>query len=121
MGFGGGDLRHILGREVEQLHERNNLVLELRIVQLGRDDLTPRHLAVRRDRKFQHQLALQLRVAARRAIVERVDRTLVTVEYRGDLFRRAGRLAAAARMGGSLAVDTGARDRTRSPKSCRGP
>src|SRR6202042_2417554 len=94
--FGGGDAVDILGIEVEQAHQRHDLGLELRILELAGNDATHGHFACRGNGELEHQLALQFGVVAQRARIETVDAALVAVEDQLDLLARARRLAAAA-------------------------
>src|SRR3954470_7403511 len=80
--------------EADQAHARHDLLLELRIVELARDHATHGDLACRRDGEFQHQLALQLRLVAQRAAIERIQRALVAIEDDLDFLARTRRLAA---------------------------
>ena len=75
---------------------REQLALELRRLQLSRHDAAIEHAARRRDLQLEHDLALQRRIFAQRAVVDRVDGALVALEDKLDLFDRARCLAARA-------------------------
>src|SRR5690606_9449426 len=75
--------------ELEQHHALHELLLEVRIAELRGHDLAGRHASVRRDREAEHDLALERRVLAQCAIVERIDRALVAVEDALDLLAAA--------------------------------
>src|SRR4029077_5684373 len=96
--------------KTEQPHQRDDLALELRVLQLARDHAAHGHFAGRRDGELEHQFPLQLRVVAQCARIEAVNASLVAVEDQLDLLTRARGLAAAAAGGGATAVETGARD-----------
>src|SRR5690606_34254155 len=87
--------RDVLGLEAEQHDPLHELLLEVRVAELRRDDLAGRHRPVRRDREPQDDLALERRVLSERAVVERVDRALVLIEYPLDLLAAARRTVVA--------------------------
>src|SRR5260221_12141407 len=80
--------------KIELLDAQEHLALEIRRAQLARDELAIQHLPRWRDRELHHDLALESRVLAQRAVIERVDRTFVAVEDQLDVLDRARRLAA---------------------------
>src|SRR6266852_2512617 len=82
--------------KIELLDAQEHLALEIRRTQLARDELAIQYLPRGRDRELHHDLALESRVFAQGAIVERVDRTLVAVEDELDVLDRARCLAAPA-------------------------
>src|SRR4029079_6003760 len=82
--------------ELEQQHSLHELLLELLVVELRRDDLALRDAAVRLDGQLQDELALERRVLAQRSVVERIDRALVDVEDALDLLAAARGLVALA-------------------------
>src|SRR5258708_9023255 len=82
--------------KIELLDAQEHLALEIRRTQLARDELAVQYLPRGRDRELHHDLALESRVFAQGAIVERVDRTLVAVEDELDVLDRARCLAAPA-------------------------
>src|SRR5690348_16684432 len=104
-GFRCRNLFHVLGFEAEQLHPRNDLLFQIRVVQLARNDLAVGDVARWRDRELQDQLALQLRLLAQLAAVESIDCTLVAVEDQLDLLAGARGLAAVTRSRGSPGIE----------------
>src|SRR6185369_15850508 len=64
--------------------------------ELARDDAQVGDRARRRDRELQDDLALQARLVAQRAVVDRVDRALVALEDETHVLDRARCLAAVA-------------------------
>src|SRR5215471_10186327 len=94
--LGGSDRVDVLGIEMEQSHESDDLALEIGVLELARDDAAHGDVAVRCDGELQHQLALQLRVVTQRAGVEAVDAPLVLIEHQLDLLARARSLTTAA-------------------------
>src|SRR5690606_36158870 len=105
------DRLDVLRLELEQYHALHELLLEIRIAELGGDDLASRHASVRRDRQAQDELALERRVLAQRSAVERIDRTLVAVEDALDLVPAARRPIGRARGGRRAARGRERRDR----------
>src|SRR5690606_1538257 len=79
------DLLDVLRLELKEHHALDELLLEIRIAELGGHDLAERDPAVGRDREPQHELALERGILAERTVVERVDRALVAVEDALDL------------------------------------
>src|SRR5690606_8195424 len=82
--------------ETEHLDPCHELALQLRIVELARDHLAAGNCALRRNRQLEHELALQIRIFAKRPSVDRVDRAFVPIEYERNLFLAPRRLTAAA-------------------------
>src|SRR5690606_11929610 len=81
--------RDVLRLETKQHYPLHELLLEIRIPELRRDHLARRHRPVRRNREPQHDLAFERRILSQRAVVERVDRTLVLIEDPLDLLAAA--------------------------------
>src|SRR6266850_5722743 len=85
---------HGFRAKVELFDAQQHLALEIGRTQLARDELALQYLPRGRDRELHHDLALESRVFAQRAIIERVNRTFVAVEDQLDILDRARRLAA---------------------------
>src|SRR5258707_1565272 len=104
---------HCSRAEIELFDAQEHLALEIGRAQLARDELAVQYLPRGRDRELHNDLALESRVLAQRAVIERVDRTLVAIEDQLDVLDRARRLAApaapqrasAARAPASIAAD----------------
>src|SRR5688572_11978937 len=62
--------RDVAGLEAEHPHPCYELALELRVVELARDDLAGRHLAGGSDGDFQDDLPLQRRLVTQRPAVQ---------------------------------------------------
>src|SRR5688500_5479578 len=86
--------RDVAGLEAEHPHPCYELALELRVVELARDDLAGRHLAGGSDGDFQDDLPLQRRLVTQRPAVQRVDRRLVPIEHELDFLTRSRGLEA---------------------------
>src|SRR4029077_14130090 len=102
-GFGDGDGIDVFGAELHQSHHGDDLLLQVRVVELAGYHAAHGHLAGGRYGELQYQLAVQLGIIALRARVQAVQPTLVLVEDQRDLFGRTAGLAAAA-AGGRRAV-----------------
>src|SRR4029078_5529288 len=89
-----GDAFDVALLALEQQHSLHELLFELLVVELRRDDLALRDAAVRLDGQLQDELALERRVLAQRSVVERIDRALVDVEDALDLLAAARGLVA---------------------------
>src|SRR5215471_15673519 len=103
--LGGSDGVDVLGIETEQAHQRDDLALELGVLELARDYAAHGDLAARGDGELQHQFPLQLGVVTQRTGIQAVDASLVAIEDQLDLLARAGGLAAAAARGGSARIE----------------
>src|ERR1700704_183353 len=95
-GIGHHHCVHGFGAKIELFDAQEHLALEIRRAQLARDELAVQYLPRGRDRELHHDLALESRVLAERAVIERVNRTFVAVEDELDVLDRARRLAAPA-------------------------
>src|SRR5712671_1739957 len=82
--------------KIKLLDAQEHLALEIGRTQLARDELAIQYLPRWRDRELHHDLALESRVFAQGAVIERVNRTFVAVEDELDVLDRARRLAAPA-------------------------
>src|SRR5690348_10067645 len=102
----GRDRFDVARLELEQQHALHELALEIRIAELGRDHLAGSYTAVGCNRETQDDPALQRRVLAQRAVVQRVDRAFVLIEHALDLLTAARALPALA-----AALRRAARDR----------
>src|SRR3989304_1256958 len=67
----------VFGFELKQQHALHELLLEIRVAELGRDDLARRDDACGADRQSQHDFAFERGILAQRAVVKRIDRALV--------------------------------------------
>src|ERR1700704_5320360 len=79
--------------KIELFDAQEHLALEIGRTQLARDELAIQYLPRGRDRELHHDLALESRVFAQGAGIERVNRTFVAVEDELDVLDRARRLA----------------------------
>jgi hypothetical protein len=100
----------VLGAEIELPDACQQLAFQFVGLQVAGHDAAVHHLAAGRDLQLQHHLALQRRVVAQRAVVQRMDRALVAVEDQLDVLdraRRPGGRTAAARPGCARAAGRG--------------
>src|SRR5689334_18430233 len=105
-GLADGQRLDVRGLEADQPHARDDLLLELRILEFARHHATHRDLARRRDGEFEYEFAGKFGLVAQRAAIQRIQRTLVAIEHDLDFFACTRSLAARA---GALHLAAGVR------------